>query len=407
MTTARRAVLTDRYLKSLKPAPAGKRVVCWDAAKPSFGVRVTDRGVISFFVMRRMPGKPQPVRVFLGRYPDIGLAQARKLATAALEDLISGLHPGDRERQQQGRSFAALTEAFLSRPAAARQRSADVTRKTVTRHLLPRWGSRDAARITRADAIAMVEDLDRTAGPYTAAKVLALASAIFRHAMMRDQIASNPCSLIRITDLVSDMAPRQRVLSDADIKLLWQATEDLYPAGPFARFLLLTAVRRSEAAGMTWGEVNLDGALWVVPAYSTKNGIAHEVPLSGQAVDLLRSLPRFSGGDFVFSTTGGRRSARRFSQYKDVISARAPGLVNWRFHDLRRTARTNLASLGVSPFIAELILGHTQKGVHAVYDVHRYQTEKREALERWANRLRDIVTPPPANVRQLRVAADA
>ena len=94
--TASRAVLTDRYLKSLKPAPAGKRIVCWDAAKPSFGVRVTDRGVISFFVMRRMPGKPQPVRVSLGRYPDIGLAQARALATTAIGDLVSGIHPRER-----------------------------------------------------------------------------------------------------------------------------------------------------------------------------------------------------------------------------------------------------------------------------------------------------------------------
>ena len=237
----------------------------------------------------------------------------------------------------------------------------------------------------------MVEELDRTAGPYTAAKALALASAIFRHAMMREQIASNPCTLIRIADLVSDMAPRQRVLSDAEIRLLWQATENLYPAGSFARLLLLTAVRRSEAAHMTWGEVNLDDALWIVPAQRTKSGVPHEVTLSSQAMDLLRSLPRFSGGDFVFSTTGGRRGIRCFSHYKDLIGAHAAGLANWRFHDLRRTARTNLASLGVSPFIAELILGHQQKGVHKVYDVHRYQAEKREALERWANRLRDIV----------------
>jgi integrase len=335
------------------------------------------------------------------------VSQARKIATAALGDLVAGIHPRERAQRRRASSFAALTEAFLSRPAAARQRTAAEIRKTVGRDLLPRWGSRDATRITRADAIAMVEDLDRTAGPYTAAKAFALASAIFRHAMMREQVTSNPCSLIRVTDLVSDMAPRQRVLNDAEIRLLWRATGDLYPAGSLVRFLLLTAVRRSEAAGMTWAELNLDAALWVVPAHCTKSGIAHEVPLSGQAVDLLRSLPRFSGGDFVFSTTGGRRSARRFSHYKDVISARAPGLVDWRFHDLRRTARTNLASLGVSPFIAELILGHQQKGVHAVYDVHRYQAEKREALERWANRLRDIVAPPPANVLRLRGTADA
>ena len=126
------------------------------------------------------------------------------------------------------------------------------------------------------------------------------------------------------------------------------------------------------------------------------------------AVDLLRSLPRFAGGDFVFSTTGGRTGSVQFAPLQGRVSSCAPpGLTNWRFHDLRRTARTNLASLGVSPFIAELVIGHQQKGVHKVYDVHRYQTEKREALERWANRLRDIVTPPPANVSRLRVAADA
>src|SRR5215469_3135053 len=101
MTTAQRAVLTDRYLRSLRPAPPGKRIVHWDAAKPSFGCRITDRGVISFFVMRRMHGKPQPIRVVLGRYPDMSLAMARKRATAALGDLIAGMHPKARAREQQ------------------------------------------------------------------------------------------------------------------------------------------------------------------------------------------------------------------------------------------------------------------------------------------------------------------
>src|SRR5262249_40525796 len=89
MTTAQRAVFTGRYLRSLRRAPLGKRIVHWDAAKPSFGCRITDRGVVSFFVMRRMHGKSQPVRVVLGRYPDITLAKARKLAAAALGDLVS------------------------------------------------------------------------------------------------------------------------------------------------------------------------------------------------------------------------------------------------------------------------------------------------------------------------------
>src|SRR5262245_66106865 len=162
--------------------------------------------------------------------------------------------------------------------------------------------------------------------------------------MTREQVASNPCALIKITDLVGEMSSRQRVLSAAEIVLLWQATEGIYPAGPVARLLLLTAVRRSEAAHMTWGEVDLDDALWIVPASRTKSGAAHEVPLSGMAVDLLKSLPRFAGGDFVFSTTGGRSGIRNFDLYKTAIDARAPGLAHWRFHDLRRTARTNLAA---------------------------------------------------------------
>ena len=184
--------------------------------------------------------------------------------------------------------------------------------------------------------------------------------------MTREQIASNPCTLIKIADFVGDMAPRQRVLTDAEIGLLWRATEGIYPAGPFARFLLLTAVRRSEAAHMTWGEVDLDGALWVVPASRTKERHSARVPLSPMAIDLLRSLPRFTGGDFVFSTTGGRAD-RSFALYKDAIDTRTrPRADQLALPRSATTARTNLASLGVSPFIAELILGHPQKGVHAV-----------------------------------------
>src|SRR5262249_40806223 len=228
-------VLTDRLLKSLKPAPAGQRTVHWDAARPSFGVRITDRGVVSFFVMRRMPGRPQPVRVSLGRYPDIGLAQARALATAAIGDLVAGTPPKPRERHGRAPPSPALADASLPRPAAAKQRTAGEIRKTVGRYLLPRWGSRAASSITRADAITMVEALDRASGPYTAAKALALASSIFRHAMTREQVANDPCALIKITDLVGEMAARQRVLSPAEIVLPWRRNDGLYPAVPYPR----------------------------------------------------------------------------------------------------------------------------------------------------------------------------
>jgi len=416
MTTAHRAVFTDRYLRSLRPAPRDKRLVHWDAASPSFGCRVTDRGVVSFFVMRRMPGNPRPVRVVLGRYPEVSLATARKLATTALGDLVAGVHPKQRQRERRVNTFAALAAEFLRRPAAGKLRTAAAIEKVIRKHLLPRWGSRAAAEIKRADVIVMLEEIDQRSGPYMAAKILAFASSIYRFAITRElgNITSNPCQFIRPSEFVGAMAPRQRVLTDSEIALIWRATrgevrngiESTYPGGLFVRLLLLTAVRRSEAARMAWSEVDLDSALWVIPAHRTKSGAPHEVPLSPLVVNLLRSLPRFTAGDFVFSTTGGRTPIKGFHQFKGAIDARAaklapPGLTDWRFHDLRRTARTNLASLGISPFIAELILGHQQKGVQRVYDLHRYQSEKRDALERWASKLRDIVEPPPENVTQL------
>jgi integrase len=412
VTTAQRVVFTDRLLKSLKPAPAGKRLTYWDAAKPSFGLRITDRGVISFFVMRRMHGNPRPIRVVLGRYPEVNLAKARALATTALGDLVSGVHPKQRERLRQANTFAALADEFLRRPAAAKQRTAAAIAMNIERHLLPRWGTRIAAEIKRADVINMLEEIDRKSGPYMAAKALALASSIYRFALTRELggIASNPCQFIKPTEFVREMAPRQRVLTDSEVALIWRATqgqirnsiESTYPGGPFVRLLLLTGARRNEVAQMTWDEVNLDHALWMIPAHRTKTGAPHEVPLSPMAVDLLKSLPRFGGG-FVFSANGGRAPIKGFGKFKDSVDMRAaelapPGLAEWRFHDLRRTARTNLSSLGVSPFIAELVIGHQQKGVHKVYDVFRYQSEKRDALERWAGKLRTIIAPPPANV---------
>lgn len=419
MTTAQRAVFTDRYLRSLRPAPLGKRITHWDGAKPSFGCRITDRGVISFFVMRRMHGKPEPVRVVLGRYPDISLATARKRATAALGDLVAGVHPKVRareERQAQAKrqvnTFAALTEEFLRRPAATKQRTAVQIEKNIRRHLLPRWGDRVAAEIKRADVIAMIEAIDAASGPYMAAKAFALASEIFRFGITHElgDLQGNPCHPLKPSDFVGKMAPRQRVLTARELDLVWRATqgeirngvESTYPGGPFVRFLLLTAVRRSEAAQMSWSEVDLDNALWVVPAHRSKSGAPHEVPLAGMAVDLLKSLPRFAG-DFVFSCNGGRAPIKGFGKFKDTIDEHiaelAPsGLKDWRFHDLRRTVRTNLSTLGVMPFIAELVINHQQKGVHKVYDVHRYQAEKRDALARWESKLRSIIEPPPANV---------
>ena len=277
---AQRAVLTDRLLKSLKPAPTGQ------ANRP------LGRGAA---VLRR-PDHRSWRDLVLRHAAHAGASRSRSASPWAAIPISVSPRRGRSPPPRSAISFPAsiprpasqqrhdLRRARRSLPLPPRRRQAAHRRRDQEDGRPVSPAALGQARRSAASPAPMPSPWSKTStatsGPYTAAKALALASSIFRHAMTREQIASNPCTLIKITDFVGDMAPRQRVLTDAEIGLLWQATEDIYPAGPFARLLLLTAVRRSEAAHMTWGEVDLDDALWVVPASRTKSGVPHEVPLS-------------------------------------------------------------------------------------------------------------------------------
>jgi integrase len=163
-----------------------------------------------------------------------------------------------------------------------------------------------------------------------------------------------------------------------------------YPYGPLIRLLILTGQREREVADATWSEFNQARRLWTIPSIRMKGGRAHEVPLAGCALDLIESLPRFTAGDFVFSTAGGAKPVNGFSKAKKRID-RLSGVCDWRFHDLRRTMRTHLSALPVQDLVRELVIAHARPGLHRVYDQHAYQDEKRRCLELWETRLLGIL----------------
>src|SRR5262249_26347520 len=137
------------------------------------------------------------------------------------------------------------------------------------------------------------------------------------------------------------------------------------------------------------------------------NRITHVVPLCPMALELLRSVPRYKDGDYIFSTTGGKIPVRSFDRIKtrldDKIAERIGGNIpGWVIHDLRRSVRTNLSICGVEPFVAELVISHQQKGVAAIYDRFTYDEKKRDALMRWERKLLSLVEPTPTNVVPLR-----
>jgi integrase len=220
-------------------------------------------------------------------------------------------------------------------------------------------------------------------------------------------LEASPCDRLEPKSIVGEKASRTRVLTDAEWRAVWNASESLgYPYGPLFCVLALTGQRRSEVAESQWSEFDLDKRLWVIPTERMKADAAHIVPLTDDALAILKSLPRFSNGDYLFSLKSGRSPVQSFNKAKrnlDAAMAKKLGgkLSPFVLHDIRRSMRTGLSALPVPDLVRELVIGHTKPGLHRVYDQYAYVDEKRHALELWAKRLRDIVIPPPANVVEL------
>lgn len=441
-----RRALTDRLLRSLAPAAPGQRETLWDGIVPSLAVRVTDRATldgraasVSFVVMRRRAGDAQPTRVTLGRYPAMSLAEARAQAREAVGLLAAGTTPAQsrqREREERtARTFGAIAERFI-REHVSKLRTARAVEATIRRELIPVLGERPIGEIRRRDLIGLVEAIvarganrqpgrrrPKAGGPHSARHTLAAARKLFGWALARDieGLQDNPCGAIKAADLLGPLVARDRVLRDDELRLVWRAAEEReYPFGSLVKLLILTGQRLREIAEAQWNEVDLGARMLTVPAARMKGKVAHSVPLSEAALAILAELPRFTG-PYVFSTTGGARPISGFSKMKarfdrkvaeivareraELIAAgmsraaaaeRVREVAQFTIHDVRRTVRTGLAAAGVPVFDAELIVAHRQSGVHATYDLHRYDHEKRAGLERWEARLRRIVEPPPS-----------
>jgi integrase len=420
--------LTDKFLLSLlKPGsdllpPEGKRLRVWDATKDfgDFGVRVTGKGAISFFVMRRPKGETQPVTIVLGSYPDMSLGDARERAEDLLRDLKKAVDPREVEAERRkaeveqkkaeeartANAFAAVAETFIKRYVVTK-RTAGPIAQLVRRELVSRWGTKPITEIGRADVIAMVEAIGERS-PSAAHQALIYTRLLFDWAIERGTygVMVSPCYPIKINRLIPDLPEsRQRVLTDAEIKLVWEAAawpspdaEAVYPTGQFFQLLLVLGCRRGELAEMTWDEVDLGKSTWLLKGARTKNGDPRLIPLPRPAVDILAAMPRFTGR-FVFSTTYGKRPMGGFAKIKQRLDRRIAKLnggepiAGWRLHDLRRSMRTGLSALAILPVVAELMIGHRQGGVAAVYDLHRYENEQRAGFEAWCTRLISIVEP--------------
>jgi integrase len=417
---------TDRTIKALKPAEKGRRYDKMDHGNGSvagLSVRVDEHGRKAFTLIKRYPGSTSPARRLLGVYPTLSLSDAREKASGWIKLIGKGIDPQRElekqrvaEQRKQADTFGGLAEKFFSAKLKT-QRRGHVVRRIISNELLPHWNRLPVAEISHRDVRELIEGVVERGADTYAHNVLDAAHALFSFAVARDVIDHNPCKQLKRRDLVGSKRHRERTLNDAELHALWRASGRLgYPFGPLYRLLLLTGARLDEAAGARWREFDLDKKLWVIPAERFKSETEHAVPLSAEACALLASLPRFRKGDHLFSTTFGESPVNGFSKAKSRLDsrmlrtlralarqrgrddAREIELTHFVNHDIRRTVRTRLSALKVQDHIAELVIGHGRKGLQRIYDQHRYLDEKCEALDKWANYLRSIIEPAPANV---------
>jgi hypothetical protein len=250
-----RRTLNDRIIKALKPAPAGKRRETWDALVPGFGVRVTDKGAKSFVLATRYPGSSNPARRSLGTYGELTLEQARTKARRWLELVRRGLDPTEQEErerlaEQRKRSnlFASVAEDFIREKLSTERKGREVERD-LRREFMSAWEGRPITEITSLDVLEIIRAKKGT--PYQAHNLLGTIKRFFSWAIDQQvyAIETSPCDRLKPKKIIGERKPRQRVLSDDELRAFWRATGRLpYPFGPLGRLLLLTGMRHEEAS---------------------------------------------------------------------------------------------------------------------------------------------------------------
>ena len=373
--------------------------------------KVTDTGSKSLVLVTRFPGHRNPRPRSLGTVGKITLAQARDKARQWFKMVEAGVDPGIHEIERRQETFAGIAASYFVRKAKD-NRSREKTEATLARLVHPTFGARPIDAITRGDVVRLLDKIEDENGPVMANEVLGNISRVFDwHATRTDSFRSPIVKGMRRTG----GQERSRILSDEELRAVWQAAGDYaHPFGAMLRFILLTATRRNEALYATRAEF-ADG-VWTIPAVRYKTKIDHVVPLSKAAEAVLEGLssPLFFLGSgnptrnpendgFLF-TANGRQAIGSHSRHKAAID-KASGVTDWVVHDLRRTGRSLMSRAGISSDHAERCLGHVIGGVRGVYDRHEYLEEKRFAFEALASLVERIVNPAPdAKVVPLRGA---
>jgi integrase len=404
--------LTDTSVRAVQP-PTNGVIDIADVRSPGLFLRVTAAGAKSWTHRFTDPVSGQRARQTFARYPDLSLAEARKRAEELRKIIAKGINPVEHKRLERAeastKTFEALADRYLKEHARRFKRTADADERNLRLHVMPLWGKRWYAGISRADVIALVEKLIAEDKHSLANKVQALISKVFAFAVDAALVEANPAT--RLKKRGRETA-HTRTLNDAEIRVFWSRITSppvSQVTGLALKLALLTGMRAGEVAGIHRSEIkDLDdpeNAAILLPGARVKNRRTHFLPLSPMAREvLIKALALAGESDFAFparhrddASVDPHSFATAMRRFADDLSDGAPGVESWKAHpptahDLRRTIATRLSEAGVPAEDIEAVLNHARAGVTVKhYDQYSRGKEKRAALNLWALTLANIV----------------
>jgi integrase len=386
---------TDFTLKSLKPIP-GKRYVKMEPG--GLAVRVGTEKTFMF----RYHFKGRDRWMTLGVYPAMSLSEARADKEQHRLLLKKGIDPGQRQQEKKLEYEKAPTVSNLIKEywdkRLSNLKSGPATRRLLEKDLIKPWGNKKVSSIKTRDIVLLLDNVAERA-PVTRNRLHTAINGLFTFAVSRGIVDISPCANIsRINEKT-----RERVLTDDEIALLWEALDidnkkiDIYPLTKLVlKMILLTGQRPGEVAGMTKDELtDNDGhPWWTIPGNRMKTKTPHDVPLNDLAMDLINTAIKLSGDSrFVFRSSFKKDAPISVRAISRAVVRHLSDMKLNKFtpHDLRRTCRTGLAQLKVSDIVAEKVLSHRLQGVLGIYNRATYRKERQEALNLWEKHIMDIV----------------
>jgi integrase len=385
-----KVVLTDRFVSGAK---AGDY---FDANIAGLNLRVTTSGVKSWFLLFTSPKDGKRARLTLGRYPKTPLARARTLALEAQRAAEEGTDPRDLARANGAlqANVSCLIESYLGKHVRPNLRSAAAIERRFTKNVTPIIGSVALADLHKREINRVIDPILERKRPVEAARCFEDLRALFRWGVARGDLDHSPMDGMRKP---AEAKPRERVLTDPEIKKLWCGLETALPRSTavqrIIRLCLITGQRVGEVSGMHANEIDLTRRLWTIPSERSKNKHSHGVPLTDAGLEVIGDI---EGVDYLFPNDECDGPLPAHAVAKTITKAQERfGLAQWTAHDLRRTVLTKMGELGIAPIVRAHVVNHrssTRAGVTlGVYDHHDYAREKTEALQLWAERLEAIV----------------